>query len=65
MFSPESEKVMLSSKVGCDNGVEKWLKNVEHRMVETLKKELAKTHAGIKKREPFRWVEKWIPSWPG
>lgn len=65
LLSPEGEKVNLSSKVTCEFGVEKWLKNVELRMVETLKKELAKTHSGIKKKEGYRWIEKWIPSWPG
>lgn len=65
MVSPEGEKVSMASKVICEFGVEKWLKSVELRMIETLKKELAKAHAGVKKREGYRWVEKWIPSWPG
>ena len=34
-------------------------------MVDTLKRELLKTHQSIKKKEAMRWVEKWIPSWPG
>lgn len=38
MISPEGEKIPLNPKVLCENGVEKWLKYVEIKMQETLKK---------------------------
>jgi hypothetical protein len=38
MISPEKENVKMSNKVACDFGVEKWLKQVENRMQESLKR---------------------------
>ncbi len=34
-------------------------------MQDTLKRELLRTHSGIRKKEAMRWVEKWIPNSPG
>lgn len=44
MNSPEGENVKLNPKVPCDYGVEKWLKQVEAKMQESLKKLLAQCH---------------------
>jgi len=65
MTSQEGENVKLTPKVPCDYGVEKWLKQVENKMKDSLKKLLFGCHNGIKKKEGIRWVDKWIQTWPG
>ena len=49
MISPDGEVVKFSQAVQCELGVEAWLKIVENRMKDTLKKELAKAKEGMKK----------------
>lgn len=38
MLSPEGEKVIFSSKINCENGVEQWLKKAEINMKDTLRR---------------------------
>lgn len=66
MTSPDGEVVpFLNGKVPCEFGVEKWLKQVELKMVDTLKHLLTTCISQVQKKQPFRWVEKWMQTFPG
>lgn len=68
LVSPDGEIVRLNPRVPCEYGVEKWLRQVEVKMKESLAKILVDAHKSIKKRtegQGFRWVSDWISKFPG
>ena len=64
--SPDEERVVLAKGVPCEQGVTKWLKDVEHAMVDTLKKQLGKCVDDMKKKSSS-WIQGWTanPDNPG
>lgn len=68
LISPEGETVPFKTKVPCLYGIEKWLKEVELKMVENLKNLMQQCHnpqssTGMQKKSDnkrMNWVQPWV-----